>query len=147
MLLASPGKPFSNAAVETAVELAGPVSIRVLSVARIYGTALGLQHPGLLPSKQELAAQEEIVADAIKRIEKAGGKAKGEVVATRNNAKTFLRAAERYSVRHVVLDRNEAGRLRRLLEGDAASSLRRQLTADVSVRVVGSGPGRVGSGP
>ena len=70
VLLASPGRPFSDAAVQAALLAAGAGRIRVLSTAKIYGTALGLQHPGLLPSKREISAQEEIIGDAVKRIER-----------------------------------------------------------------------------
>jgi len=136
VLLASPGTPFSQAAVRAAVQAAGGKPVRVLSIAKIYGTALGLQHPGLLPSKREMAAQEAIITDAVKSIERAGGTAKGELVATRDPAKTFRRAAIRYSVRHVVLDPSDSSRLRRLLEGDPASSLRRHLGPEVEVEVV-----------
>jgi len=138
VLLASPGKPFSDAAVTAAVEAAGGEPIRVMSIAKIYGTALGLQHPGLLPSKREIAAQEELITAAVKRIESAGGVAKGALVATRDPAKAFYRAAIRYSVSHVVLDPNDSSRLRRLVEGDPASSLRRRLGPVVEVQVVGA---------
>ncbi|HLQ54463.1 MAG TPA: hypothetical protein VK162_09340 [Streptosporangiaceae bacterium] len=136
VLLASPGRPFSHEAVDAAITMAGGEAIRVLSIAKIYGTALGLQHPGLLPSKREMQAQRDIVADAVKRIERAGGRARGEVVATRNNAKTFLRAAVRYSVRHVVLEPAAGGRLRRLVEGDPGATLRRRLGPDVEIHVI-----------
>ncbi|MHB1928274.1 MAG: hypothetical protein ACYDEN_06685 [Acidimicrobiales bacterium] len=136
MLLASPGVPFSGEAVAEALARAAGRPIRVLSVAKIYGTALGLQHPGLLPSKRELAVQEEIVSRAVRHIEMAGGRATGEVIATRDNAKTFLRAAIRYSAKHVVLEPGTSGRLRRLVEGDPVGSLRRHLDAAVEVLVV-----------
>jgi hypothetical protein len=136
VLLASPGLPFSSETVEAAISVAKGRRIRVLSVAKVYGTALGLQHPGLLPSKVEMDAQRAIVAAAIKQIERANGTAKGEVMATRDNAKTFLRAAIRYEVLHVVLEPASSSRLRRLVEGDPASSLRRRLPPEVTVREV-----------
>jgi hypothetical protein len=136
VLLASPGLPFSAEAVAAAVDAAGGGPIRVLSVAKIYGTSLGMQHPGLLPSKREIKAQEDIVADAIGKIHKSGGKARGEIVATRNPAKTFTKAACLYSVHDVVLVPAQGSRLRKLVEGDPASTLRRRLGATVRVRVV-----------
>jgi len=136
VLLASSGKPFSQAAVQAAVRAAGGRPVRVLSIAKIYGTALGLQHPGLLPSKREMAAQEAIITDAVTSIERAGGRAKGELIASRDPAKTFRRAAIRYSVRHVVLDPSDSSRLRTLVEGDPARSLRRHLDPSVKVEVV-----------
>jgi flagellar basal body rod protein FlgF len=136
VLLASPGRPFSHQAVDTAIAMAGGQPIRVLTLAKIYGTSLGLQNPGLFPSKRELQEQRDIVADAIARIKRRGGKAQGEVVATRNNAKTFLRAARRYSVRHVVLEPTAGGRLRKFVEGDPAATLRHRLGRDVEVHVI-----------
>ena len=138
VLLASPGVPFSDTAVAVAVARAADQPIRVLSVARIYGTALGMQHPGLLPSKEEVAAQEDIVAATLRRIEVAGGEAKGEVVATRDHAKTFLRAAIRYSVGCVVLEPGKSGRIRRFVEGDPAAHLRRHLGPEIEVHVATS---------
>lgn len=110
--------------------------IRVLTIAKIHGTALGLQNPWLLPSKREMQEQRDIVADAIKRIKRRGGKAAGEVVATRNNAKSFARAARRYTVRHVVLEPAPGGRLRKFVEGDPGATLRRRLGPEVTVHVI-----------
>jgi hypothetical protein len=134
VLLASPGLEFSDEAIAAAVTAASGGAIRVLSTAKIFGTALGIQHPGLLPSKREVKLQEDIVADAVEKIKSAGGKAKGEIVATRDVGKTFVRAAQRYSVRSVVLVPTRGNRLRRLLEGNPASTLRRRLGEDVEVR-------------
>ncbi len=136
MLLASPGRPFSGQAVDTAVTMAGGQPIRVLTIAKIYGTALGLQNPWLLPSKREMQEQRDIVADAIQWIKRRGGRAQGEVVATRDNAKTFIRAARRYSVRYVVLEPAAGGRLRKLVEGNPGATLRRRLGPEVEVHVV-----------
>ncbi len=142
MLLASEGVPYSDWAIKAALARAAGRPIKVLSVAKIYGTALGMQHPGLLPSKAEMAGQEEIVAKAVRRIKAAKGQATGEVIATRDNAKTFLRAATRYSVQCVVLEPGRSGRIRRLIEGDPATSLRRHLDPDVVVLVAEPPPGR-----
>ncbi len=136
VLLASQGRPFSDEAVDTAITMAGGQPIRVLTIAKIYGTSLGLQNPGLFPSRREMQEQRDIVADAIRRIKRRGGKAQGEVIATRNNAKTFLRAAHRYSVRHVVLEPAAGGKLRKLVEGDPSGTLRRRLGQDVQIHVI-----------
>ena len=135
VLLATPGVSVGDAAIDAAIIAAGGELILVLTVAKIYGTSLGLQFPGLLPTKREMQEQRDIVADAIARIKRGGGKARGEIVATRDNAKTFRRAALRYSVRHVVLVPAASGRLRRLVEGDPASSLRRRLGQSVEIQV------------
>lgn len=140
VLLASAGRPFSDEAVQHAVAAANGERIWVLSTARIYGTAFGLQNPGLLPTKREWAEQADLVDAAVKKIKRARGSAKGEVIATRDAAKTFIRAAQRHSVRCVVLQPAQGGRLRRLVEGDPVARLRRRLGAGVEVGEVGSAP-------
>ena len=73
ILLASEGRPISVKAVAKAAQLASDngAKVHVLSVARIWGTAFGLQHPGLFPTQRELQSQRDIVADAIEQIEAA----------------------------------------------------------------------------
>jgi hypothetical protein len=142
VLLASAGKRFSDQAVRSAVAAAHGERILVLSTARIYGTAFGLQNPGLLPTKREWAEQVDLVEAAVKKIRRAGGPAKGEVIATRDAVKTFIRAAQRHSVRCVVLQASEGGRLRRLIEGDPAARMRRRLGSGVEVKEVGRGIAR-----
>ena len=141
MLLASAGRPFNDEAVRYAVAAAHGERIWVLSTAKIYGTAFGLQNPGLLPTKREWAEQADLVEAAVKKIKRARGSAKGEVIATRDPAKTFLRAAQRHSVRCVVLEPAVGSWLRRFFEGDPAISLRRRLGPDVEVGEVGPDPG------
>ena len=135
VLLAAPGLEFSDEAIAAAVAAAGGGVIRVLSTAKIFGTALGIQHPGLLPSKREVKIQEDIVADAVERIKSAGGRAKGEIVAsTRLVGRPSCVLPERYSVRSVVLVPTQGNRLRRLLEGNPAATLRRRLGDEVEVQ-------------
>ena len=59
ILLASEGRPISNAAIDRVVELAKPAdaSVRVFTIARVHGVAFGMQSPGLLPTKAEWAEQ------------------------------------------------------------------------------------------
>jgi nucleotide-binding universal stress UspA family protein len=93
ILLASEGREISNAAIARVIELARPAgaSVRVYSVARIHGVAFGMQTPGLLPTKKELAEQREIVAKAIKRLKRKGIEADGHVVGTRNATKGIVK--------------------------------------------------------
>src|SRR5580704_9693664 len=114
VLLASTGKPFSEAAIAEAARLAGgPVGgrVRVITVARIHGTSFGLQHPGLMPNKKEKDAAQAVVTKAIEALQRAGLKADGEVVITRSPAKSFTRAARAAGASHVVLDSPPAGSL------------------------------------
>ena len=53
ILLASEGRPISDAAIARVVELAkaSGASVRVFTIARIHGVSFGMQMPGLLPTK------------------------------------------------------------------------------------------------
>jgi nucleotide-binding universal stress UspA family protein len=96
ILLASEGRPFSDAAIARVIELARPAgaSVRVFSIARVHGVAFGMQTPGLLPTKQEWAEQRAIVERAVKRLERKGIDADGHVVGTRKSTKRILQEAE-----------------------------------------------------
>jgi nucleotide-binding universal stress UspA family protein len=95
ILLASEGRPFSNAAIDRVVELARPTgaSVRVFSIARVHGVAFGMQTPGLLPTKKEWDEQRENVGRAVKRLERKGIDADGHVVGTRKSTKRILQEA------------------------------------------------------
>jgi nucleotide-binding universal stress UspA family protein len=149
VLLASTGKPFSDAAIARAAGLAAgdcacprgddPPStprggassagrVRVVTVAKIHGSSFGLQHPGLMPNKKERDQAQAIVATAIKALQRAGTRADGEVVITRSPGRSFARAARAArDVRHVVIDDYHRGRLGRLLAGAVTRSVRYRL--------------------
>ena len=105
VLLASEGRPFSREAIRRAAELAcrhgGPV--RVLSVARIWGTALGFPHPGLRPSRRELERHRDDVARAIRALRRAGVEADGHIIQTRKATKSILAEARRVGCREIVM--------------------------------------------
>jgi hypothetical protein len=126
ILLASTGKPFTDAAVNEAVRLArsrdpDASRVRVMTVARVHGTSFGLQHPGLMPNKREKDAAQAIVARAIRSLQSAGLKADGEVAITRSPAKSFTRAARAAGAAHLVLDSPPRGPLAGL---DAKATVR-----------------------
>jgi nucleotide-binding universal stress UspA family protein len=95
ILLASEGRPFSDAAIARVIELAGPAnaSVRVFTIARIHGVSFGMQTPGLLPTKAEWAEQRDIVNRTVKRLERKGIDADGHVVGTRKSTKRILQEA------------------------------------------------------
>jgi len=95
ILLASEGRPFSDAAIARVVELAkrSNASVRVFSIARVHGVSFGMQTPGLLPTKKEWAEQRDIVGRAVKRLERKGIDADGHVVGTRKSTKRILQEA------------------------------------------------------
>ncbi|MBV9605004.1 MAG: universal stress protein [Solirubrobacterales bacterium] len=96
ILLASEGRPFSDAAIARVIELARPgdATVRVFSIARVHGVAFGLPNPGLLPTKREWEEQRKIVDRAVKRLERKGIDADGHVVGTRKSTKRILQEAE-----------------------------------------------------
>lgn len=140
VVLASAGAPFSARAAAEAARLAAGGPVAVVSVARVHGTAFGLQNPGLLPSQRERREQQDIVSGAMRAVHPVP--ADGQVVVTRNPGKAIARIARVRSARYVVLDPAPGGRLRRLVEGDHVASVRRRLGAAVTVVVTGSPAGR-----
>src|SRR5262245_14708349 len=92
VLLASEGRPFSADAVRLAADLAHQHggTVRVLTLARMWGTALGLPHPGLRPTRRELERHHDEVADAVEALARAGVDADGHIIATRKATRSIL---------------------------------------------------------
>ena len=105
ILLASEGRPISLDAVAKAAQLASEdgAKVHVLSVARIWGTAFGLQHPGLFPSQRELQIQRDIVGNAVDALEQRHVDATGEVVRSRNAAKAIAAKAQQRTCLAIVM--------------------------------------------
>lgn len=105
VLLASEGRPFTDEAVRLAAKLAREHGgeVRVLMIARLLGTSLGLQHPGLRPNKREMAELETTVARAIRGLKRAGVRADGHIITTRKATKTILGEARRQSSEVIVM--------------------------------------------
>ncbi|MBI4696779.1 MAG: universal stress protein [Gammaproteobacteria bacterium] len=105
ILLASEGRAFTPRALDFAAGLAarGGAGVVVLSIARVWGTAFGLPHPGLMPSVRELAEQREIVAAAVAALERAGVAAHGIVIGARQPAKRIAREARRRDCDTIVM--------------------------------------------
>jgi len=89
-----------------------------------------------MPTRRDREQQRDIVAAAVHALERGGRRVDGQVVITRNPAKTIARAARRLQVEHVVLAAPAQSRLRRLVEGDPVAGVRRRLrtAATVSAR-------------
>jgi nucleotide-binding universal stress UspA family protein len=105
VLLASEGRAIPAPAVERAAELARELgaSVHVFSIARVWGTSLGLPNPGLLPTKQEWDEQRSVVDDAVKQLKRRGVKATGHVLATRKATKRIVGEAERLGCTAIVM--------------------------------------------
>ncbi|MDX6389947.1 MAG: hypothetical protein QOJ73_1010 [Streptosporangiaceae bacterium] len=140
VLIASAGEPIPPAAVSRAVALSGGQPVAVVSIARIYGYAMGLPNPGLLPTQKELGAQREGVARAIAAIERTGAAGAGQVAATRRPGRTIARVARARGARHVVLVAPSPPRWRRIIEGDLMREVRRRLSPGTTIETVTPGP-------
>ena len=101
VLLASEGRPISAEAIAFAADMArgSGTQVRVLSIARIWGTSLGIPAPGLLPNKQEWQDQRDLVADGVRALKRRGVDADGHVLGARNPTIYILREAERLAGR------------------------------------------------
>jgi len=143
VLLASDGRhDFSASAVARAAALAGKGGhVAVVTIAKIYGSSYGLPNPGLLPTKRELAERREWVNGAIRTIERSGAVADGQIASTRRATKKLAAIARLRRPRVVVIDETPETGLRRLVEGDVGSELRKKLRRDgIDVEVVPPAP-------
>jgi len=136
VLIATVGVPIPGSVIRAAVKLSGGDPVAVVSIARIYGSSLGLPNPGLMPTKAEMDDQRAQVAKAIARLERAGVEAWGQVAATRRFAKTIAQAAEARGVGQVLVVTPETARWRKVVEGDVARDVRRRLPKEVTVEGV-----------
>jgi len=121
-----------------AAALAGSGSVAVVTVAKIYGSSFGLPHPGLLPTRDELAERRGWVESAIRKLATEGVAGDGQVAATRRTSKTLAAIARSRGARVIVIDETSVSKgLRRVIEGDVGAELRRKLRKDgIEVDVV-----------
>jgi hypothetical protein len=112
--------------------------VAVVSIARIYGSSLGLPNPGLLPTRKEMDEQMALVTRAIDRLETSGVQAWGQVAATRRYAKTIVKAARARGVDHVLVVTRQVPRWRLMIEGDLARDVRRRIGKDIAVEGITS---------
>jgi nucleotide-binding universal stress UspA family protein len=105
VLLASEGRPLSPAALDLAARLAqqGGGKVHVFSVARVWGTSLGLPNPGLMPTKKEWDVQREVVGAAVEALKRRGIDATGQVLATRKATKRIMSEAARLDCGAIVM--------------------------------------------
>ena len=105
ILLASEGRKIPAAAVAFAARLAknAGAEMHVLSIARIWGSSLGLPHPGLMPNSREWKAQHDLVAEAIAGFDRLGIEATGQVLSSRNPGKRILLEARRRGADAIVM--------------------------------------------
>lgn len=138
ILVASTGTAIDSRVIDEAVSVARTMQPRpmmhVLSIAQVFGTALGLQHPGLYPTKKEWRAQADLVADAVTALERRGFTAKGRVLGSRHAGKAIANVAEAEGCAAIVIGATPLPRWRQLLQQDETRKLVRR--AKVPVHVV-----------
>lgn len=105
ILLASEGREIAPAALDRAAQLAERerAKVYVLSIARVWGSGLGLPMPGLLPSKAEWDAQNAIVRGAVHALKRRGLDAEGEVLGTRRAGKRIVDVAQQLGCTAIVM--------------------------------------------
>ena len=105
ILLASEGRAIPASTIDMVVKLAAvrDASVSVFSIARVHGTAFGFPSPGLLPTKREWQEQRDLVAKAVKTLERRGLEADGEVVGTRKAAARICQQAKFVSADVIVM--------------------------------------------
>ena len=101
VLLASEGRAIPRRAVDYAARFGVPV--HVFSVARVWGTSLGLPNPGLLPTRKEWYEQRKLVTAAVKTLRKRGIEADGHVLGTRKATKRIVGEAKRLGCDAIVM--------------------------------------------
>jgi nucleotide-binding universal stress UspA family protein len=141
ILVASAGDAFPPEVLARVGDLAGdrrPL-VLVVSVARIWGTALGLPHPGLYPTRQEMEQQAERVEAAATALAREGFEVRTAVIRARNASKAIARYAEKGGCRAVVIADAGSTRWQRILFGDVPREITRRTS--IPVEPVG-GPGR-----
>jgi hypothetical protein len=133
VLIASNGERIPRAAIQQALRISAGGPVAVVTIARIYGSSLGLPNPGLMPTRKEMNEQMEIVQEAVSAIEKGGSEAWGQIAASRRPSKTIAQAAAARGARHVLVIRPEKAGWRLFVEGDIAQDVAKKLGPRVTV--------------
>jgi nucleotide-binding universal stress UspA family protein len=136
VLLASPGAPFSKAAVRRARELAAGEPVAVLSILKVYGSTFGLPNPGLMPSRREREEQLTVVRQAIEELERRGCQVDGQVAATRSAGRMIAKVARARQVRYVVMDLRPNIGMQRIIEAELTRIVRRKLGENATLELV-----------
>ena len=114
--------------VERTLELAGPehAKITVLGVAKIYGTSLGLPHPGLQPNRVEWQILRDGVEGAADELRAHGFEVRVGLTRARNAPKMVAKWVRARNFHAVVVSAPEKPRWRALVEGDLAREITRR---------------------
>jgi hypothetical protein len=143
VLLASAGDPLPRSMVLQGVKAADGADVAVVTVARIYGSAWGLPNPGLMPTRREMETQRGLVEAALGIVTAKGANGWGQVVTSRNPARSIARVAQARGSERVLVVVPDAPRWRHLVEGDLVRAIQRRVGPAVVVEgVPAAGRGR-----
>ena len=128
LLVSIGGAPFPTKVLGRVVELAKPehAKITVLGIARVYGTSLGLPHPGLKPTMGEWEQQRNVVNDAADRLRSRGFEVRVAAAKSRNAPKMIAKWGKARNFHAIVLADPERSRWRRRIEGDLRHEIERR---------------------
>jgi nucleotide-binding universal stress UspA family protein len=136
VLVATLGIPIPSTVLRRAMELTEGRPVAVVTIARIYGSSLGLPNPGLLPTRKEMEEQRDLVTKAIDRLERSGLEAWGQVATTRRYARSIAQVARARAADHVLVVSPKVPRWRLFIEGDTARDVKRRIGNDTVVESV-----------
>src|SRR5262245_11306558 len=144
VLLVTVAQAPAQELVRRALELATPehAKITVLGVAKIYGTSLGLPHPGLQPNRIEWQILRDGVEEAADDLRAHGFEVRVGLTRARNIPKMVAKWVNARNFHAVVVAAPEKPRWRSLVEGDLAREITRRCAALVHAVPVASAEGR-----
>jgi K+-sensing histidine kinase KdpD len=116
----------------------------VLGIAKIYGTAFGLPHPGLQPTKTEWELETTIVHEAADELRRRGFDVRIAMSRARNVPKMIARWGRAKNFHAIVVPEPERPGWRRAIEGQIQNEIGRR--CDIPVHVVPV-PSRGGARP
>jgi len=144
VLLATVGKPLDREVIARAIALATPehAKITVLGIARVYGTSLGLPHPGLQPNRFEWEELRRSVEEAADALRGRGFEVRVALSRSRNAAKMIARWAVAKNFHAIVVPDPVRPGWRRAIEGNLAHEIGRRCGVPVHVVPVAPSGGR-----
>jgi hypothetical protein len=132
ILVATPALALGDEVFARVRELAAPdATVLVLAVAKVFGTSLGIPHPGLQPTKREWEDLRAIADGAAARFRAEGFETKVALSRSRNAPKMIARWAEARRIHAIIVPDPERPRVRRMIEGDVAKEIGRKTVAPV----------------
>jgi len=133
LLVSVASSPITPDVIRQTVALAGPehAKITVLGIARVFGTALGLPHPGLKPTPLEWEAQRKITQDAADDLGLRGFDVLLAMARARNAPKLIGRWVRAKRFHAVVIPDPERPGWRQWIEGELTKEVGRHAKVPV----------------